>query len=422
MFIFYDILFILFCLLYVPHVIIRRKWHNRFMNRFGFFKADEKKIFEGKKNIWIHAVSVGEVLAVLDIIQDLKKIYPHHRIVCSTVTITGYKLALEKLSKKDAVIYAPFDFSLVVKKYIRFIKPVIYIATETEIWPNLFHFLKKMNVPIIIINGRISTKSFKKYRLIKFFMRPVLSCVSTFCMQSYADLHRIKCLGADETRGKMVGNLKFATVEHLNVEEKYTGFDSDNDLLIAGSTHPGEEEMIINVYKKLVAEFKNLRLVIVPRHIERAEEISQIVQNEELKPVSYSELKKDKLSADHVLVVDQIGILKNLYFKAKLVFVGKSFKVGGAQNMIEPLAFGKPTFVGPRTENFTDVMRIFLEEKVIFQVETPDEMTEAMRGVLAYPEIADELGLKAKAVIERNLGAKEKTIKAIRYLMDVSLV
>ena len=390
------------------------------MNRFGLFKADEEKVFKGKKNIWIHAVSVGEVLAVLDIIQDLKKIYPHHQIVCSTVTITGYKLALEKLSKKDAVIYAPFDFSVVVKKYIRLIKPVIYIATETEIWPNLFYFLKKNNVPVIIINGRISTKSFKKYRLIKFLMRPILNCVSTFCMQSYADLHRIKCLGADETRGKMVGNLKFDTVEHSSFKEVYTGFDSTTDILVAGSTHPGEEDIIIDIYKKLVHEFKNLRLIIVPRHIDREEEVSQIIQNEELKPVRFSELKKEKLTAEHVLVVDQIGILRNLYVNAKLVFIGKSFKVGGAQNMIEPLAFGKPTFVGPRTENFTDVMRVFLEEKVIFQVQTPDEMIEAMRGILVYPEIADELGLKARAVIEKNVGAKEKTIKAIRYLMQNS--
>lgn len=418
MFIVYDILFILFCLLYVPHVTIKRKWHNRLMSRFGFFKPDEEKVFEGKKNIWIHAVSVGEVLAVLEIIQDLKKIYPRHRIVCSTVTITGYKLASEKLSKKDAVIYAPFDFSLVVKKYIRLINPVIYIATETEIWPNLFYFLKKNNIPVIIINGRISEKSFKKYRLIKFLMRPVLSCVSTFCMQSYADLHRIKCLGADETRGKMAGNLKFATVGQLHAKDIYTGFDSDTDLLIAGSTHPGEEEMMIAAYKKLVAEFVHLRLVIVPRHIERAEEILAIVQKEGLKPVRYSELKKGKLTADHVLVVDQIGILKNLYTKAKLVFIGKSFTVGGAQNMIEPLAFGKPTFVGPRTENFADVMRIFLEEKVIFQVQTVDEMVEAMREILVSPNIADELGVKAKAVIQKNAGAKAKTIKAIRYLID----
>ncbi len=418
MFIFYDIFLLLFCFLYVPHVLIKRKWHNRFFNRFGFFKAEDKKRFEGKKNIWIHAVSVGEVLAVLDIIQDLKKIYPQHRIVCSTVTMTGYALAVEKLSKKDVVFYAPLDFSLVVKAYLRMIKPVIYIATETEIWPNLFYFLKKANVPVIIINGRISPKSFKKYRLIKFLLKPVLNCVSLFCMQSYADLHRIKCLGADETRGRMVGNLKFESIGSLHSNKKNVGFDPDQDLLIAGSTHPGEEEIILRVYKKLAAEFQNLRLVIVPRHIERTDEVLRTVQQEGFKPFKYSQLKKDHLSADHVLVVDQIGILKSLYLKAKLVFIGKTFTVGGAQNMIEPLAFGKPTFVGPRTENFTDVMRIFLDNKVIFQVQTPDEMTEAMRSILTFPEMGVELGLKAKAVIKENSGAKERNIKAIRNLMD----
>lgn len=418
MFIVYDILFIFFCCLYIPHLMIKRKWHPRFMTRFGFFNADERKRLEGKKNIWIHAVSVGEVLAVLDIIQRLKKIYPHHRIICSTVTKTGQKLAEEKLSKSDVVIYAPFDFSLIVNTYIRLIQPVIYIATETEIWPNLFYFLKKNRVPIIIINGRISEKSFKGYSKIRFLMRPILGCVDLFCMQSPQDSDRIKYLGADESKVSMAGNLKFDSVNSVNVKEEYAGFEKNDELLIAGSTHPGEEEIIISVYKRLLESFGQLRLVIVPRHIERVKEVVSIVEKEGLKPVKFTELKKENLNQTHVVIVDKIGILKNLYAQAKLVFIGKTFMVGGGQNMIEPLSFGKPTFMGPRTENFTDVMRIFLEERIIYQVNNPDELTEAMRGVLEFPEIMDEIGVKAQAVIAKNSGATEKTIQAVQRLIN----
>lgn len=420
MFIIYDFIYLLFSLLYFPYLFLKGKWHKDFPIRFGKFNQSLINTLGEKKNIWIHAVSVGEVLVVLQLVKKLKEKYPDCRIVFSTVTQTGQKLARENFSKDDVVIYAPLDFSWIVRKYINLIQPKIYIATETEIWPNLYTALYKKGVPIIQINGRISDKSFKGYKRVKFLTKKVLSCVTVFGMQSDLDKERIKELGADQRKIHVVGNIKFDYQPLKGVlNQTSLGFKNQDELFIAGSTHPGEEEIVINLYKELTKKFSNLRLVIAPRHIERASEVVNLIAQAGFTAVKFSESKDVQMTSEKMIVIDEIGHLAELYSLAKIVFIGKTLKVGGGQNMIEPCFYGKPTFVGPLTENFRDAVKILLSEKALIEVQDSKELFEQITVFLNNPEKLQSIGVAAKKTVEKYQGATNKTFELISKVLAV---
>ncbi len=415
MFIFYNLIFLIFMAMYFPYLFFKGKYHPEIWQRFRCILS---KPYQGKKAIWIHAVSVGEVLAVVDLVKQLKKEFSGYAFVLSTVTKTGHGIAQEQLKGVCEVIYAPVDLSWIVQKFIRVIQPKIYIAAETEIWPNLYTALYQNNVPIIQINGRISDKAFRGYAKVYFLTKGVLHCVRKFCMQSSSDAQRIIELGANPERVEVVGNMKFDGAFFSEEETQQSlGFNEGDELFIAGSTHPGEEEIIIDIYQKLVKEFSHLRLVITPRHIERTQEVLSIIESAGLNPVKFSSIHSVNLAEKGVVVVDTMGQLRKLYAVAKVVFIGKTFKVGGGQNMIEPAAFGKPVFVGSHTQNFKGSMNLFLKADAIVQVETPDELGVQMRAFLQCPEKMIQMGLRAKEVVAKHQGATEKTIEEIRKLL-----
>ncbi len=417
--IFYNILFAFFSIIYFPYLIIKGKWHSQFKTRFGHFPSDWVEKLEGAKCIWIHAVSVGEVLMVVDLIKRIKSAFPHHNIICSTVTKTGNKIAQENLDKSCLVIYAPLDFSWIVHKFISMINPEIYISTETEIWPNLYTALKKRGIPIFQINGRISDHAFKGYHRVRFLTKRILSCVELFYMQSSLDAERIKKLGAEADKVHVVGNLKFDTIPDLvEVTKVDMGFQAAEDLLIAGSTHPGEEKILIDVYKKISGEFSNLRLVIAPRHIERTDEIVKIVENLGYRAVRFSQIRQGEGNGqDAVVVIDTIGQLRALYSLAKIVFIGKTLTVGGGQNMIESAYFGKPTIVGPLTQNFKDVVNILKKSKAIIEVNNAEELFDEIQALLQDPQRAQQIGEAAKKTVKEYQGSTTQTVEAITALL-----
>lgn len=418
MFIIYDILFFLFALVYFPCFLVKGKGHRGFGMRCGLFPGHLRRALAQKKNIWIHAVSVGEVLAVSHLIQKLKEVFPEYSIVCSTVTKSGHQLAQTQLPDSCQVIYAPLDFSWVVKKYIHFVNPRLYIAMETEIWPNLYMFLRKKGIAIVQVNGRISDRSFAGYKKISFLTKRILDCVDAFCMQSPLDAERIVQLGAAADKTRVVGNLKFDSLPALTpVDQQDVGFHRQDELLIAGSTHPGEEGIMLGVYRQLTGEFPHLRLVIAPRHVERTEDILKEVEQEGSRALKFSEIKKDKGDQKTIVIVDAIGHLRMLYSLAKIVFIGKTLKVGGGQNVIEPLSFGKPTLVGPYTQNFKDVVHLFLKEGALIQVRDRQELLSQMRQLLKNPKKMETMGLSAREVIQKYQGATAKTIEIISKLL-----
>lgn len=412
----YDIIFLIFAVAYLPLLVLKGKWHAGIWTRFGV--ALQRDV-EGKETIWVHAVSVGEVLVVLSLIENIQRKFPHHAIVLSTVTPTGHALASQRLQGQCQVIYAPLDFSWVVRRYVDIFNPVLYISAETEIWPNLFGCLHKRNVPILEVNGRISDKAFAGYRKMSFLTRRVLRNVRLLCMQSPEDARRIIELGADATRVRVAGNLKFDNfIREASIKKTNLGFREEDRLFIAGSTYPGEDEIIIEAYQSLKTEFPHLRLIIAPRHVERADGIMKFCERKGFAPRRFSEVfMKPVAGPAAILIVDRIGYLRDLYGLADVVFIGKSMCGTGGQNMLEPLSFGKPTLVGPRTENFRDIVRIFTSTGALIEVNTLQEMTAQLQSLLYDPQRCARIGFAAQKEIARHQGATDVTLRAIEEIL-----
>ncbi len=401
-------------------MIVQRKFHQGFWTRFGRFPKKLLMALKDKQNIWVHAVSIGEVLSVVDLIQKLEETYPQYQIVISTVTQSGYNVALSKFKNDHFVIYAPLDLSFVVRRYLRFIQPKIYIATETEIWPNLFVILGRNKIPIVQVNGRMSDRALEGYKKIGFIIKRALRFVDMFCMQSEGDAEKILSLGVDKNKVCVVGNMKFDDLPEVSIFNlKDFGFRDNYPLWIAGSTHPGEELLILNIYRTLIAEFPEIKLVLAPRHVERTGEIVQIVEQSGFQPVKFSQIHETALNTQSVVILDTIGHLKSLYNFAKVVFIGKSLTGIGGQNIIEPAFFGKPVIVGPNMQNFKDVLDVFVKGNGVIQVNDAEELTKVMRQLLNDPQRMKSIGQAAQKVIEQNRGASEKTLNIITQILQV---
>lgn len=457
MFILYDLIFIVFALCYLPVYIFMRKFHSGFLMRLGIFPEKLRKEFSGKRPIWLHAVSVGEVLALRSLLESLHREYPQRPILISTVTPTGNRIARSLAGEKDAVIYLPLDISFIVNRVLSLVKPSLFIIAETEIWPNLISSLRKRNVPIIVVNARISDGSYKGYRLIKFCLAHILRKISLFCVQAEADYLRLLSLGAEKEKIKLTGNMKFDNTDYtdkknIDYTDKYRltlELKQNDRLLVAGSTHPGEEEIILAVYRDLLTEFPELRLLIAPRHPERSGQLESIIQKFGFQAARISRLEALKLVNPHsddkqqgnkqapletagqlakrngpltgqaVFLLDTIGRLMYFYAIADIVFVGGSLIKKGGHNILEPAIFGKPVIFGPWTFNFRDITSLFLKHKASFLARNQGELKEGIKNLLLNPAIAGELSQRAKKLILQNQGATKRNLEYIRQYLPL---
>lgn len=411
MVLFYNLIFLIYALMYMPVLILRGKWHKGFLARLGIVPKNFDAVFAGKKNIWIHAVSVGEVLAVIGLVEKIRKGFPQYNIVLSTVTKTGHALAREKLPDVT-LIYAPLDFSWATRRFVSAINPVLYILAETEIWPNLFAALYQHGVPIIMVNGRISDKAYVWYRRAAFIFKAILEKVDVFCMQSADDADKIMNIGASPEKVKIVGNVKFDSVQDPPVPLSNIRYAPTDVVLVGGSTHPGEEDVLLGVMQSLRPNFPSLRLLIAPRHIERTKEVEAVVREHGFKSERFSRIQ-GRPDPEAVVVVDTIGHLRSLYGIASLVFVGKSLTGWGGQNVLEPASFGKPIVVGPNMQNFRHIMALFKEKNAIVQVDNAQDLKNAVSQLLHSPQDMDSLGVAAKEVVKSHQGATERTYQVI---------
>jgi len=419
MFLLYDFIFVVFAVLYLPYLLIRGKWHSGFKMRWGDFTDSKVHADNGKPSIWVHAVSVGEVLAVADLIKKIHLAYPQYGFVCTTVTETGQAIANEQLGSICRILYAPLDFSRIVRKYISVIQPKLYISTETEIWPNLYTALHKRSVPIVQVNGRISDRSFKSYKLVRILMKRVLSCVDVFFMQSELDAKRIKDLGADPEKVRVAGNLKFdlGQLSTVMIREDF-GINDDEKVIVAGSTHPGEEEILLNVYEKLIDQWPGLKLIIAPRHVDRSEDIVKMIVRKGQKVTRLSENKFGADPWEGIILIDTIGKLRQLYALADVVFIGKTLKSGGGQNMIEPAGLGKAVIVGPMTENFKDAVGILKASNAIVQVRNAEELAKEIKSLLEDAGRAQVIGHVARETVLKHQGATDTTMAGITGILN----
>ncbi|MHB8154617.1 MAG: 3-deoxy-D-manno-octulosonic acid transferase [Candidatus Omnitrophota bacterium] len=420
MFIIYDFIFLIFALVYLPLYFLRGKLNFGFLRRLGFLPAQ----LNLDRPIWIHAVSVGEAIAIKELLTQLRLAYPGKKLVISTVTATGNKIAQSLVKDGDFLTYLPLDFSFIVKHVLKKINPCMFIIAETEIWPNLITSLDKLQIPVITVNGRISDSSYSGYRIIKFFIQPILRMVKQFCVQSDLDALRLESLGVDQQRIQVTGNVKFdinldpiAELDVLTYRNKLWLGQLDK-LLVCGSTHPGEEELIFAAYQKLLLVFPKLKLLIAPRHPERSEKIFRLAVERGFMPVFISNISgADPTCINRpVFILDTIGQLLNYYSAADIVFVGGSMVKKGGHNILEPASLKKPVIFGPYMFNFRQISELFLANQAALMAANSPELADKVKELLNNNLLAKGLVERAYELIIKNRGATHKNIQIIKKL------
>ncbi len=415
----YNILYSIFVLCFLPVLLIREKYRRSLLIRLGILPQSLISKIAGQPVIWLHTVSVGEVLACRGLIKDLQQQYRNFRLVISTVTGTGNSIARKLVRPEDAVIYSPLDVSLIVKRVGDIINPRLFIIAETEIWPNIVMHLAKKAVPIILLNGRVSANSLRGYKIIRRFLKQVLRNFSLFCMQTQEDARRIIDLGADKDKVKVTGNMKFdIRMSGSGRQKSDLGLSEKEQLFIAGSTHRGEERIILQVYRELIKEHLNLRLLIAPRHIERVPEIERLISRLGFNAQRVSRLGLTQRPQNHrlrpVLVLDSVGQLNGLYALAEVVFIGGSLVAHGGQNPIEPAVFARAIIFGPAMSNFSQIVKVFLSKKAAIMVKDARQLKDICSRLLNQPALRKELGRAARELVLENQGTTSRNIGLIQ--------
>ena len=360
--------------------------------------------------IWVHAVSVGEVGASIRLLNKLRAEYPRAPLILSTITDTGQKVANEKAPEGTSVVYLPFDLKFLLERCLRRTKPRAFLVVETELWPNIFRVLAGKGVPVLVLNGRISEKSSKGYRKVSFFMKKVFSFVSAFGMQGQVDAERLGSIGAEQAKINVLGNFKFDM--DMAGEVPSWARSLSGAIIVAGSTHKGEEELILAAFIENIKFFPDLKLILAPRHPERFEEVEDILKRSGVPYMKRSEISDLHAPAASVILLDTVGELSAVYGIARIAIVGKSFYGVGGQNPLEPASWGKAIICGPHMENFPFI-EDFYREGAAFEVGAA-ALPKKIKELLIAPDKARSAGQKAREIYLRNSGAVDRAMGIIR--------
>jgi 3-deoxy-D-manno-octulosonic-acid transferase len=408
---------------YGAKILFTGKYRKSIGPKLGFL--DEKNlagVLKGYPRIWLHAVSVGEVTAAAPIVEKLRMNLPGACILLTTSTETGQEMAKKIVPHASGFLYFPLDFPFVVRKVIGLIKPDIFVAMETEIWPNFIRICKESGAKLLILNGRISPRSYKKYMKTKAFWRKVLRGINEIGVISDTDANRIKDIGIDEKKVRVVGNAKYDSLAsrasdpalQAEVYQKL-GIVPGAMVLVAGSTHYNEESIILDVFKSLLAKFPDLILILVPRHIERRGDVLALIRNAGYSDcITMSEINSGKKrSGQKIILVDVIGELFKIYSAASLVFCGGSLVPRGGQNILEAGAWGKMVFYGPYMEDFEAEKSLLEATGAGITVKDGNELLARVGQFLSNPQLRQARGQAGKDAIFASRGASEKYAKMI---------
>ena len=426
MYFLYNLIVSIFFIFAFPYFLFRSFFapgYNRgFKERFGFISQSKREVLNKRPNIWLHAVSVGEILSSLPLIRLIRQKFPHYQLVISTTTSTGQAVARKRISGA-VFIYFPLDMFALVFRVLNTVKPAVFIVAESEVWPNFFRLAHRRNVPIILFNGRISLRSYGRYRRTGAFFRKVAAYISLFGMQTELDARRIISLGADSSRVKVTGNTKFDVLEKLEAVEietlrKELEISGRDLIFVAGSTHPGEEEIILKCFLKLKREFADLRLILCPRHLERLAEVESQISRLNISFSRRTHLpRNERPKRPGVLLLDTMGELARIYSLAEVVFVGGSLIPKGGQNILEPVNFGKPVVFGPYISNFQEIAELLENSGIGFRIQTKDELYRKIFLLLKDETLRENIRNKAGFIVARHRGASFKNFELIkRYL------
>ena len=379
--------------------------------------------------LWVHAVSMGEVLAIVPLVSAIHKAYPALKIIISTVTETGREAVENRLMGIAQHCYLPLDWPWTVRRFIRRVRPKSFIVIETELWPNLLKELRAKGISAALVNGRMSTRSFHRYLCVKPFMKDVLSCFNLCLVQSDQDAQRMIELGANPERVHRTGNMKFdVELAGLDGQQKPMAFEvlglyPQEVLVVAGSTHPKEEGILLASYKEILNAHPNVVLLMAPRHIERSDQVVATIKSfgfEAIRRSTIEENKKKLLPQNgkaRVIVLDTRGELANVYALAQVTFVGGTFVPVGGHNLLEPASWGKPVLFGPFTDHCQEIANLLLESEGGKKVHDANEMASLIVSILDDQKLACRMGRSARQVVLENQGVVKRNVEFLQLLL-----
>jgi len=410
---------------YVPRIVLGNKYRQSISGKLGRLPREFTPEQLSRPRIWFHAVSVGEVVALNPLVEAMKAVCPGVSIIVSTGTETGQDKARAAIRSADGFLYLPIDFPACVNPVVDRIRPDLFVLMETELWPNLIHRLKTCGAIVALANGRISDRSFPRYRLLRGFFSSVLQEVDRFLMASALDAERVAAMGAPRERILITGNTKFdalpAAISAETEQEARAALDLGDAgrVWVAGSTHPGEHEIVLDAYRTLADKYPDLILVLVPRHVEKTAAIVSSMSERGMEPpfLRSSSERGEKRNGRRVVVVDRTGELFRIYALATVVFVGGSLVPKGGQNILEPAAWGKMVLFGPSMEDFRDARDMLVRAGAGIEVRTKEDLTLRVEEALANPQRAEELGRKGRDEIFKHVGSARRNAQLLaQYL------
>jgi len=374
--------------------------------------------------IWIHALSVGEVLSAVPLVGEIARAFPEFPLFFSASTQTGFEIAQQELSKNtDGLLYFPFDFGFAIRRRLRQLSPRLIIIVETDVWPNFMHIAQKKQISALLVNARLSEKTLKGYRKLRILTRPMLSSFDLICTQTRLDLERFRSLGVKEEHLAVTGNIKFhqsngpVNGAETAVSRPSLGLEKDRPVLLAGSTHPGEETIILKSFSRIKKEFPDLLLILAPRDPKRAARICQVSTENGFSSATVQAQRQHPSHKRDVLVVDRMGQLRNLYALGDVAFIGGSLTADGGHNPLEAAAHARPILFGPDMRDFAEIAGMLLESGGAEVTADGDALAAACLRLLTRPDERASRGEKTRRVFQDNQGAVKETIAHIRSLL-----
>ncbi len=402
-------------------MLITGKYRHSFLQKLG---ARQNHLLSGLpagERIWIHAVSVGEVTAAAPVVAALKKQKPEVRIIFSTSTETGQGMAKRLVSGADAFIYFPLDIFFAVHHMLNLVRPDVFVLVETELWPNFLAACRSRDIKVVLVNGRISPRSFMKYYRTRFFWKQVLVNIDEAGMITDIDADRVRKIGLADSRIGVLGNAKYDALAAMVSQELYEDtarrfyVQPDERFLVAGSTHPGEEDAVIYAYRELLKRYPDFKLILVPRHVERANDVVALLGRAGFNDVvTVSQMRGGhKRLQEKVIIVDVIGELFKVYSLATIVYCGGSLVPKGGQNILEAAAWGKVIFYGPSMEDFTEEAALLEDAGAGIRIANAQEFSDGVLQLLADPAALQRRGENGQRVVRANMGAAERYAKLV---------
>ncbi len=417
MYLLYSLVLTAGAILSLPYFLYRGvvtgKYWPSLKERLGFLPPSLNS--ERRSSIWVHAVSVGEVVATGALLPLIRESFPDTPVFVSVTTLTGKQVADRQLQDADGVFFCPFDWRFAVRRVVARIRPRALMVIETEIWPHMLKVCHEAGAATMLVNGRISDRSYGRYRLIRPFLRRYLKPVDAFCMQTPRYAERIVDLGADPSKVLVTGSLKFDAVVPAEgpPSEAAQLIPPGRVVLVAGSTLAPEEEILLDTFESLRGEYPHLFLIIAPRHPERFDEVAKLAESRSFHVVRRTSLARADTDAN-VMVLDTLGELASIYRATDVVFIGGSLAKWGGHNLIEPAAEGKPVVFGPHMSNFQEIASSFLEADAAVQVSGQNELREELSRLLKDETWRCGVGARAREHVEANRGAGRKTMESAR--------